>query len=90
MPAADVAFCVGVHVGVARVPEEPNVLLVCDGFGVEEVVINFGIWAEVEEVSGDGVDTWWYWVVHGDCINTKNRSVDYLYMPADYRDALME
>ena len=70
VPDADVALCAGVHVGVAGVPEEPDVLFVCDGFGVEEVVIDFRIWAEVEEVSGDGVDTWWYWVFHGDCIGT--------------------
>ena len=49
-------------------PKEPNVLFVCDGFGVEEVVINFRIWTKVEEVSGDGMETWWYWVVHGDVI----------------------
>jgi hypothetical protein len=42
---------------------------------VEEVVIDFRIWAEVEEVIGDGMKTWWY----GD-ITTSNRSVDYLYM----------
>ena len=59
-----VALCLWVHGGVAGVPEEPDVLLVCD-FGVEEVMIDFGIWAEVEEVRRDGMETWWDWVVHG-------------------------
>jgi len=78
VPDADVALCVGVHGGVAGVPEEPDVLLVCDGFGVKDVMIDFGIWAEVEKVSGDGMETLWDRVFH--CIGTKNRSVDYLYM----------
>ena len=38
-------------------PEEPDVLLVCD-FGVEEVMIDFGIWTEVEEVRRDRMETW--------------------------------
>jgi hypothetical protein len=42
VPDADVALWVGVNGGVAGVPEEPNVLLVCDGFGAEEVLIDFG------------------------------------------------
>ena len=41
-------------------------------------MIDFGIWTKVEEVSGDGVKTWWDWVVHGGITSTKNRSVDYL------------
>ena len=82
MPDADVALCIGMHGGVASVPEEPYVLLVCDGFGVEEVMIDFGIWAEVEEGSGDRMETSWDWVLHGDgnCVSSKNRSVHYLYM----------
>ena len=80
MPNSDVALCVRMHGGVAGVPEEPDVLLVCDRFGVEEVMIDFRIWTKVEEVSGDGMETWWYWVDHGDCIDTKNRRLDYLYM----------
>ena len=42
-------------------PEEPDVLLVCD-FGVEEVMIDFGIWTEVEEVRRDRMETWRDWV----------------------------
>jgi len=61
-----------VHGGVATVPEEPDVFLICDGFGVEEVVINFGIWAEVEEVSGVGLETWWDWVVHDYCVSNSS------------------
>ena len=81
VPDADVALCVWMHGAVAAVPEEPDILLVCYGLRVEEIVINFGIWAEVEEVCGDGMETWWNWVVHGDCIiTTKSHSVDYLYM----------
>ena len=41
MPDTDVALCVGVHGGVPDMPEERDVLLICDGFGVEDVVINF-------------------------------------------------
>ena len=41
MPDTDVALCVGVHGGVASVPEEPDVLLICDGFAVEDVMIDF-------------------------------------------------
>ena len=62
VPGADVALCIWVHGGVAGVPEEPDVLLVYDGFGVEDVMIDFGIWAKVEEVSGDGMETRWDWV----------------------------
>ena len=65
VPNADVALCIGVHGGVAGVPEEPDVLLICDEFGVEEVMIDFEIWAEVKEVSGDAMETWWDWVDHG-------------------------
>ena len=62
MPDADIALCVGVHCDVASVPEEPDILLVHDGFWVEDVMIDFGICAKVEEVSGDGVETCWDWV----------------------------
>ena len=41
MPDTDVALCIGVHGGVARMPEEPDVLLICDGFAVEDVMIDF-------------------------------------------------
>ena len=41
MPDADIALCVGVHGSVPGVPEKPDVLLICDGFGVEEVMIDF-------------------------------------------------
>ena len=75
MPDANVALRIGVHGAVAAVPEEPDVLLVCYGLRVEEVMIDFGIWAEVKEVCGDGMETWRNWVFHGDCISTKNHSV---------------
>ena len=41
MPDTDVALCVGVHGGVPGMPEEPDVLLICDESGVEDVVIDF-------------------------------------------------
>ena len=44
---------VRVHACVARVPEEPDVLLIRDRLGMKEIVINFRIWAQVEEVSRD-------------------------------------
>ncbi len=40
VPGADVALGVGVHVGVAGVPEEPNVFVVGDGLGMEEHVVD--------------------------------------------------
>jgi hypothetical protein len=61
VPDADVALWVGVNGGVAGVPEEPNVLLVCDGFGVEEIPIDFG---NLCEGRGYWMETWWDWVVH--------------------------
>ena len=47
MPGADVAFGVGVHAAVARTPEEPDILFARDMFGVEEIVVDVGVWAEV-------------------------------------------
>ena len=40
MPGANVALRVWVHVGEARVPEEPDVLLARDGLGVEEIMVD--------------------------------------------------
>ena len=56
VPGADVAPRVRVHVCVAGVPEEPDVLLVRDGLGMEEIMIDFNVRTQVEEVSGDGVE----------------------------------
>ncbi len=28
-------------------------------------MVDLGVWAEVEEVGGDGVETWWDWVIFG-------------------------
>ena len=78
MPDANVALRIGVHGAVAAVPEEPDVLLVCYGLRVEEVMIDFGIWAEVKEVCGDGMETWRNWVFHGDVLAP--RIIAYLYM----------
>ena len=41
MPDTDVALCVGVHGSVPGMPEEPDVLLICDRFGVEDAMIDF-------------------------------------------------
>ncbi len=65
VPGADVALGVGVHVGVAGVPEEPDVFVVGDGLGMEEDVVDNFVWAPVEEVGGDWVESWWDWVVFG-------------------------
>ncbi len=56
VPGADVTARVRVHVCEAAVPEEPDVLLVRDGLGVEEVMVDVRVWAEVEEVRWDGMD----------------------------------
>ena len=53
MRGVDVALGVRVHAHVARVPEEPDVLLIRDRLGMKEIVIDFRIWAQVEEVSRD-------------------------------------
>ena len=45
MPDTNVTLCVAVHGGVASVHEEPDVLLICNGFGVEDVLIDFWTWA---------------------------------------------
>ena len=37
----DVALRVGGHGGVPGMPEELDILLICDGFGVEDVLIDF-------------------------------------------------
>lgn len=47
MVSADRALGVGVHVQVAGVPEEPDVFGCCDWWGVEEIVVDEGIWTEV-------------------------------------------
>ena len=62
MPSTDVSLCIGVHVGKASVPEEPDVLLVDDLPGVEEVVVNIIVWARVKEVVMDRVNSFWRWV----------------------------
>lgn len=40
MPGTDVALCVGMHVGVASMPEEPDVLLIRDGLGMKKSVVD--------------------------------------------------
>lgn len=65
VPGADVAPRVGVHMCVARVPEEPDIFLICDGLGMKEIVINLGIRAQVKELIGDGVEPGWKRVVLG-------------------------
>ena len=56
---------VRVHACVARVPEEPDVLLIGDRLGMKEIVIDFRIWVQVEEVSRDGMEPCWEWVDFG-------------------------
>ena len=69
MPGADVALGVGVHGLEAGVPEEPDVLFaVRDGRGVEEVVVDVAVGAEVEEVGGDGMETFGYWILVVDLV----------------------
>lgn len=56
MPGADIALCVGVHVCVARVPEEPDVFLVIRHWlGMEKIIIDFGIGAQAKKARRDGV-----------------------------------
>ena len=62
VPCADIALGVGVHMRVASVPEEPDVLLIKDGLGVKEIMIDFRIRTQVKEVRGDGEETCWDWV----------------------------
>ena len=62
---ADVALGVRVNACVAGVPEGPDVLLIRDGLGMKEIVINFRIWVQVEEVSRDGMEPCWEWVDFG-------------------------
>ena len=62
VPGADVASCVGMHVCVAGVPEEPDVLLIGEGLGMKEMVIDFSIRTQVKEVSGDSVEACGEWV----------------------------
>ena len=53
VPSADVALCVGMHVGKAGVPEEPDVLLIEYGFGMKEIMIDLDVWAYIEEMIGN-------------------------------------
>lgn len=65
MPGADVALGVGVHVEVAGVPEEEDVLF-CSGWRrVQDGVVDEGVGTEIEEVVGDGEDSGWEGVVVG-------------------------
>lgn len=59
MPGAHVALCVRAHVLVVLVPEEPDVLFIHDGFGVEDVMIYFAVRAEVEKMRRNGVKACW-------------------------------
>lgn len=55
VPGTDTALAVRVRARVLSVPEEPDVLLVGDRRGMEEMVINFIIWPQIEEVVGDNM-----------------------------------
>ena len=43
------------HVYEPRVPEKPDVLLARDRLGMEKIMINFYIWAQVQEIGRNGM-----------------------------------
>jgi len=60
MPGADVALGVGMHVSESAMPEKPDVLFVSDGFGVEEIMVDFGVGAQVKQVAWNSMHPFWH------------------------------
>lgn len=62
MPGSDVPLCVRMHVRIPAMPEKPDVLLICNWFGVEKIVVHFRIRAQIKEVLRNGMHARWEWI----------------------------
>ena len=55
----DGALGVGVHCCVACGPEKPEILLVGDGRRMEDIMIDVGVWTQIEKVFRGFVEAFW-------------------------------
>ena len=50
MPGSDVAVGVRMHLLESGVPEEPDVLLVRNGFGILEILVDCGVGTKIKNI----------------------------------------
>ncbi len=55
VPRTNVALSIGMHVDETGVPEEPYIFLVGDRFGLQEILVDFGVGTQVELGGRNGV-----------------------------------